>query len=66
MDQNAERLAVDNQAHIVISAGALKCLVDNHAPKHLEEWDISVTIRDYPHKGQKNLLLVLLTYQAKL
>ncbi|XP_078335724.1 uncharacterized protein LOC111134206 isoform X2 [Crassostrea virginica] len=62
MDQNAERLAVDNQAHIVISAGALKCLVDNHAPKHLEEWDISVTIRDYPHKEDDRVRVQRVVY----
>ncbi|XP_065935196.1 little elongation complex subunit 2 [Magallana gigas] len=50
IDQNAEHLAVENRAHIVISSGALQCLVDNHAPKHLEHWEMPITVKDFPLK----------------
>lgn len=53
MDQNAEHLAIENRAHIVISSGALQCLVDNHAPKHQEHWEMPITVKDFPLKGQK-------------
>ncbi|XP_061196612.1 little elongation complex subunit 2-like [Saccostrea echinata] len=50
LDDNATHLAVENRAHIVISAGALQCLVDNHAPKHLEEWEMPFIVREYQLK----------------
>ncbi|XP_062582718.1 little elongation complex subunit 2-like [Saccostrea cucullata] len=62
LDDNATHLAVENRAHIVISAGALQCLVDNHAPKHLEEWEMPFVVREYKLKDGDKVLVQRVVY----
>ncbi|KAJ9575755.1 hypothetical protein L9F63_007401, partial [Diploptera punctata] len=45
-DKNAEKLAVNNDADIVICANALKHIADNHGPSFDRSWDICVSVRE--------------------
>ncbi|XP_021350455.1 little elongation complex subunit 2-like [Mizuhopecten yessoensis] len=47
MDENAEVMAVQHRAHIVISPGALMCLVDNHAPDYSRGWELPFSVKEY-------------------
>ncbi|MPC18983.1 Little elongation complex subunit 2 [Portunus trituberculatus] len=46
-DRNAEYLAQQHRANIVISTSALKVLADNHGPNFDKEWDIPVEVKSY-------------------
>ncbi|XP_048247538.1 little elongation complex subunit 2-like [Haliotis rufescens] len=48
-DTNAEILAERHGCQIVTCSSALKCLVDNHAPKFDRDWEIPVVIKQYEH-----------------
>ncbi|KAG0726264.1 Little elongation complex subunit 2 [Chionoecetes opilio] len=50
VDRNAEYLAQQHQANIVISTSALKVLADNHGPNFDKEWDIPVEVKSYSVK----------------
>ncbi|XP_033761765.1 little elongation complex subunit 2-like [Pecten maximus] len=47
LDQNAEILAVQHRGHIVISPGALMCLVDNHVPDYNRDWELPFSVKEY-------------------
>ncbi|XP_060085821.1 uncharacterized protein LOC132565206 isoform X2 [Ylistrum balloti] len=47
LDQNAEILAVQHRGHIVISPGALMCLVDNFTPDYSREWELPFSVKEY-------------------
>ncbi|XP_069111449.1 serine-rich adhesin for platelets-like isoform X2 [Argopecten irradians] len=47
MDQNAEILAVQHRSHVVISPGALMCLVDNHTPHYSRDWELPFSVKEY-------------------
>ncbi|KAK8380685.1 hypothetical protein O3P69_007956 [Scylla paramamosain] len=49
-DRNAEYLAQQHRADIVISTSALKVLADNHGPNFDKEWDIPVEVKSYMTK----------------
>ncbi|KAK3104372.1 hypothetical protein FSP39_000408 [Pinctada imbricata] len=46
MDNNAEVLVERHHPHVVISSSALRCLIDNHAPKYQREWELPVTVKE--------------------
>ncbi|XP_067649843.1 little elongation complex subunit 2-like [Haliotis asinina] len=48
-DTNAEILAERHGCQLVTCSAALKCLVDNHAPKFDLDWEIPVVIKQYEH-----------------
>ncbi|XP_069683679.1 little elongation complex subunit 2-like isoform X2 [Periplaneta americana] len=50
-DENAEKLALVNGAHIVISSSGLKHIADNHAPGFEKSWDIPIVVKDYARNG---------------
>lgn len=50
-DQNCDILSQRYKVHITISASALACLVNNHAPNYDREWEIPFTVRDYQLQG---------------
>lgn len=52
-DRNAEYLARQHRANIVISTSAMKVLADNHGPNFDKEWDVPVEVKSYVEKGKK-------------
>lgn len=61
-DRNAEYLARQHQANIVISTSAMKVLADNHGPNYFKEWDIPVEVKSYVEKGKMLMLLCFKSY----
>lgn len=50
-DENAERLAVANGVHVVISSSGLKHITDNH-PNFEKTWDLPVIVKEYAKCGK--------------
>ncbi|XP_052095967.1 uncharacterized protein LOC127731126 isoform X11 [Mytilus californianus] len=46
-DQNCDVLSQRSKVHITISASAIACIVNNHAPNYNREWEIPFTVKDY-------------------
>ncbi|VDI27466.1 Hypothetical predicted protein [Mytilus galloprovincialis] len=46
-DQNCDVLSQRSKVHITISASAITCIVNNHAPNYNREWEIPFTVKDY-------------------
>jgi hypothetical protein len=51
-DENAERIAVANGVHVVISSSGLKRITDNHPPNFEKTWDLPVIVKEYTQCGK--------------
>lgn len=51
-DEIAEKFAVANGVHVVISSSSLKRIADNHPPNFEKTWDLPVIVKEYTESGK--------------
>jgi hypothetical protein len=53
-DVNAEKLAIQYGADVVLSAGGVTCIMDNHDPAYERGWEIPIVIKEYTVDGKNS------------